>query len=88
MVTWKFKDKNKALKTHNKYISVIRLLNVFLTTGNKLDSNFSHVDEGFEVVAKIEAPWETIICSIVLSTRYTYLFPNGIETSVIIVDRG
>lgn len=49
-------DNNIAFKINNDYISVTPLLNIISATGKKLDSNFSHVDEGLYVIEKDEAP--------------------------------
>ena len=57
-----FKDKN------NDYISVILLLVVASVTRNKFDSNFYHVDEGFEVVEKVKTLFNVVFCGIMIGT--------------------
>ena len=37
-------------------------------TRNKLDSNLSHVDEGFDIVAELKTLFNVVVCSIVIRT--------------------
>ena len=69
-------------------ISVILLLAVALVTGNELNLDLSHINKGFHVVEKSEAPSDALICRIMMRTRLPDFHPNRIECSVILSDRG
>ena len=49
-------------------MTVILLLVAASVTRNKLDSNLSHVDEGFEVVAELKTLFNVVVCGIVIGT--------------------
>jgi len=63
-------------------------LTAVLATGDNLDLNLSHVDEGFHVIAKPEAPPNVVIDGIMIKAGLPYLNSNGIDCFVIMSDRG
>lgn len=61
---------------------------VVLATGDKLNLNLSHVDEGFHVIAKPEAHSHVVIYDIMIRAGFPDLNSNWINFFVILSDRG
>ncbi|KAH0783999.1 hypothetical protein KY290_003597 [Solanum tuberosum] len=69
-------------------LSKLLLLTAALITGDKLNLNLSHVDEGFHVIAKPEAPSNVVIYGVMIRAGFPDFNPNGIDCFVILSDRG
>ena len=49
--------------------------------------NHSHVNKGFNVIAKMETPSKAMIYSFMISTTFLKFYPNGVRCSIIVLDR-
>ncbi|KAH0749171.1 hypothetical protein KY290_028403 [Solanum tuberosum] len=63
-------------------------LTAVLATGDKLNLNLSYVDEGFHIIAKLEAPSNVVIYGIMIRAGFPDLNSNWIDCFVILFDRG